>query len=141
MKIAVVDGQGGKLGRQLVEKIAASVKNAEILAIGTNSAASAAMLKGGADAAATGENALIVACRKADVIVGPVGIAIADALMGEITPAMAAAVGSSNAVRVLLPFNKCDTYIAGVGNVSLSEIINDAVAKIADLSENVDKIR
>lgn len=139
MKIAVVDGQGGKLGRQLVEKISASVKNAEILAIGTNSAASAAMLKGGADAAATGENALIVACRKADVIVGPVGIAIADALMGEITPAMAAAVGSSNAARVLLPFNKCDTYIAGVGNVSLSEIINDAVAKIADLSENVDK--
>lgn len=69
MKIAVVDGQGGKLGRQLVEKISASVKNAEILAIGTNSAASAAMLKGGADAAATGENALIVACRKADVIV------------------------------------------------------------------------
>ena len=141
MKIAVVDGQGGKLGRQLVEKISASVKNAEILAIGTNSAASSAMLKGGADAAATGENALIVACRKADVIVGPVGIAIADALMGEITPAMAAAVGSSEAVRVLLPFNKCDTYIAGVGNISLSEIINDAVAKIADLSENVDKIR
>lgn len=141
MKIAVVDGQGGKLGRQLVEKISASVKNAEILAIGTNSAASAAMLKGGVDAAATGENALIVACRKADVIVGPVGIAIADALMGEITPAMAAAVGSSEAVRVLLPFNKCDTYIAGVGNISLSEIINDAVAKIADLSENVDKIR
>ena len=141
MKIAVVDGQGGKLGRQLVEKISASVKNAEILAIGTNSAASAAMLKGGADAAATGENALIVACRQADVIVGPVGIAIADALMGEITPAMAAAVGSSEAVRVLLPFNKCDTYIAGVGNISLSEIINDAVAKIADLSENVDKIR
>ena len=141
MKIAVVDGQGGKLGRQLVEKISASVKNAEILAIGTNSAASAAMLKGGADAAATGENALIVACRKADVIVGPVGIAIADALMGEITPAMAAAVGSSEAVRVLLPFNKCDTYIAGVGNISLSEIINDAVAKIAGLSENVDKIR
>lgn len=141
MKIAVVDGQGGKLGRQLVEKISASVKNAEILAIGTNSAASAAMLKGGADAAATGENALIVACRKADVIVGPIGIAIADALMGEITPAMAAAVGSSEAVRVLLPFNKCDTYIAGVGNISLSEIINDAVAKIADLSENVDKIR
>ena len=141
MKIAVVDGQGGKLGRQLVEKISASVKNAEILAIGTNSAASAAMLKGGADAAATGENALIVACRKADVIVGPVGIAIADALMGEITPAMAAAVGSSEAVRVLLPFNKCDTYIAGVGNIPLSEIINDAVAKIADLLENVDKIR
>ncbi|MDO4495017.1 MAG: DUF3842 family protein [Clostridiaceae bacterium] len=141
MKIAIVDGQGGKLGRQLVEKISASVKNAEILAIGTNSAASAAMLKGGADAVATGENALIVACRKADVIVGPVGIAIADALMGEITPAMAAAVGSSEAVRVLLPFNKCDTYIAGVGNISLSEIINDAVAKIADLSENVDKIR
>ena len=141
MKIAVVDGQGGKLGRQLVEKISASVKNPEILAIGTNSAASTAMLKGGADAAATGENALIVACRKADIIVGPVGIAIADALMGEITPAMAAAVGSSEAVRVLLPFNKCDTYIAGVGNISLSEIINDAVAKIADLSENVDKIR
>lgn len=136
MKIVVVDGQGGKLGKQLVEKLVGITKNDDILAVGTNSAASAAMLKGGADAAATGENALIVACRNADIIVGPVGIVIADALLGEISPKMAAAVGSSNAKRILLPINKCDNYIAGAGNATVSEMIEDAVKKIQEIIEN-----
>lgn len=133
MKIVVVDGQGGKLGKQVVERLSALQCKAEIIAVGTNSAASSSMLKGGANAAATGENALIVACRKADIIVGPVGIVIADALLGEITPRMANAVGSSSALRVLLPVNKCDNYIAGVGNITLSEMIEDAVEKIKEI--------
>lgn len=135
MKIVVVDGQGGKLGRQLVERISAEIKDAEIIAIGTNSTATQAMLKGGADSAATGENALIVACRKADIIVGPIGIVISDALMGEISPSMASAVGSSNAARVLIPVNKCDSYIMGIENVTVSEMIESAVKKIKELSE------
>ncbi len=135
MKIVVVDGQGGKLGRQLVERISAEIKDTEIIAIGTNSTATQAMLKGGADSAATGENALIVACRKADIIVGPIGIVISDALMGEISPSMASAVGSSNAARVLIPVNKCDSYIMGIENVTVSEMIESAVKKIKELSE------
>ena len=135
MKIVVVDGQGGKLGRQLVERISAEIKDTEIIAIGTNSTATQAMLKGGADSAATGENALVVACRKADIIVGPIGIVISDALMGEISPSMASAVGSSNAARVLIPVNKCDSYIMGIENVTVSEMIESAVKKIKELSE------
>ncbi|MBQ7121013.1 MAG: DUF3842 family protein [Clostridia bacterium] len=135
MKIVVVDGQGGKLGRQLVERISAEIKDTEIIAIGTNSTATQAMLKGGADSAATGENALIVACRKADIIVGPIGIVISDALMGEISSSMASAVGSSNAARVLIPVNKCDSYIMGIENVTVSEMIESAVKKIKELSE------
>lgn len=133
MKITVVDGQGGKLGRQIIEKLNAAFDDAEIIAIGTNSLATSTMLKGGASAAATGENALIVACRNSNVIVGPIGIVIADALMGEITPQMAAAVGSSNAFRVLLPVSKCNNYIACAGNATLNEMIEDAVNRIGEL--------
>lgn len=136
MKIVVVDGQGGKLGKQLVERLVPFADKADIIAIGTNSTATAAMLKGGAGAAATGENALVVACRKADIIVGPVGIVIADALMGEISSRMACAVGASDALRVLLPVNKCDNYIAGVGSSTVSEMINDAVEKIKEKIDN-----
>lgn len=134
MRITVVDGQGGKLGSQLVERLSAAFPDADITAIGTNSAATSAMLKGGAKAAATGENALVVACRKSDVIVGPIGIVIADSLMGEITPEMAVAVGSSNAARVLLPVSKCDNYIACAANSTVSEMIDDAVKKIREIS-------
>lgn len=135
MKIVVVDGQGGKLGRQLVERISAEISDSEITAIGTNSIATQAMLKGGADSAATGENALVVACRKADIIVGPIGIVISDALMGEISPSMANAVGSSLASKVLIPVNKCDSYIMGIENVTVSEMIESAIKKIKELAE------
>lgn len=136
MKIVVVDGQGGKLGRQLTERILAAMPQAELTAIGTNSTATAAMHKGGAQRAATGENALIVACRRADVIIGPVGIVIADALLGEITPAMAAAVGASAAARILLPVNKCDTFIAGLRDATVNEMLDDVVEKLQHLAES-----
>ena len=92
MTILVIDGQGGKLGKTLVENIKKSFPHLEIMAVGTNSAASDVMRRAGADRVATGENPVIVACRSAQIIVGPIGIAIADALMGEISPAMANAV-------------------------------------------------
>ena len=91
------------------------------------------MLKTGTVMAATGENAVIVGCRKADIIVGPIGVVIADALMGEITPNMAKAVGQSDAKRVLIPVNKCDTLIAGVGSIPMATLLQDAVDKIKQL--------
>ena len=126
MTILVIDGQGGKLGKTLVENIKKSFPHLEIMAVGTNSAASDAMRRAGADRVATGENPVIVACRSAQIIAGPIGIAIADALMGEISPAMANAVASSNAYRVLIPMNLCSTYVAGVDKKS-SAILDDAM--------------
>lgn len=132
MTILVIDGQGGKLGKSLVESIKKSFPQVEIMAVGTNSAASEAMRRAGADQVATGENPVIVACRRAQIIAGPIGIAIADALMGEISPAMANAVASSSAYRVLIPMNLCSTYVAGVNQKS-SAIMDDAVEHIRQL--------
>lgn len=129
MTILVIDGQGGKLGRSLVENIRREFPEAELVAVGTNSMATAAMMKGGAVRAATGENPVVVACRSADIIVGPLGIAIADSLMGEISPAMANAVAASSARRVLIPMNLCGTYVAGV-SMSASAVITDAMDHI-----------
>lgn len=129
-RILVIDGQGGNLGCQLIKLINEQLSNIEILAVGTNSMATNNMLKTGIVMAATGENAVIVGCRKADIIVGPIGIVIADALMGEITPEMAKAVGQSDAKRVLIPMNKCDTLIAGVENIPMSKLLQDAIDKL-----------
>lgn len=135
MKILVIDGQGGRLGRKLVESIRKACPQAHISAVGTNSMATENMLNAGcADQLATGENAVIVACRTAQIIVGPFGIATADAMMGEISPAMANAVASSTAYRVLIPMNLCNTYVAGVIKGS-SAILEDAVAHIRALVE------
>ncbi|MBR0385218.1 MAG: DUF3842 family protein [Erysipelotrichaceae bacterium] len=133
MRIAVVDGQGGNIGRQLVKSIRDSFPAVTIRAIGTNSTATASMLKGGADEAATGENAVIVGSRDADIIVGPIGIVIADALMGEVTEQMAAAIARSSAVKVLIPLNRCEVLVAGIGDKSTAELLNDALDKIRDI--------
>ena len=130
MKLAVIDGQGGRIGAQLVAAIRQAGLPGEVLAIGTNSAATAAMMKAGADAGATGENPLIVACRDADVIIGPIGILSADALLGEITPAMALAVARSRARRVLVPTNRCDTLVVGVAAGSMTALVQQAVDEV-----------
>lgn len=133
MKVLVIDGQGGGLGRQLVAAIAAACPEAELLAVGTNSLATSSMLKAGARRAATGENAVVVNCRTADVIVGPIGIVIADALMGEITPKMAMAVCQSNAKRVLVPINHCDNYVVGVPEQPIAQLVQAAAQKVKQL--------
>ncbi len=133
MNILVIDGQGGRLGSQLVQAAVARFPQARICAVGTNAMATAAMIKAGAHQAATGENPTIVACRTADVIVGPIGIVIADALYGEVTPAMAVAVGQSRAARVLIPINKCDNQVAGVADQPLAAMIADALRRIAEI--------
>ena len=128
--ILIIDGQGGGIGRQLTQNIKENFPDVKVRAVGTNVIATQAMMKAGADEAATGENAVIVGCKKADFIVGPIGIAIADSLMGEITPAMAVAVGQSNAIRFLLPMNQCDNQIVGIENYSLSFLIRECIELI-----------
>ncbi|MCI6091291.1 DUF3842 family protein [bacterium] len=130
MNILVIDAQGGGIGKQVVAAIKQNMPEMEITAVGTNSAATTAMLKAGADHAATGENAVIVGCRRADVIVGAVGIVIADSLYGEITPAMALAVGQSNARRLLIPVNHCDNFIVGVSDLALGKLIEGVISEI-----------
>ncbi len=135
MRILIIDGQGGRIGRSLIEGIKKELGDrAEITAIGTNSIATAGMIKAGADHAATGENAVVVACRKADVIVGPIGIVLADALLGEVTDKMAAAVASSDARRVLIPFQGCNTSIVGVPPLPLSDLVQKAIEEVIKLS-------
>lgn len=135
MNIVIIDGQGGQLGVQLIQKIKSNQIDAIITAIGTNAIATSSMLKAGANFGATGENPVIVACRKADVIIGPIGIVIADSLHGEITPKMALAVGQSDAVRILLPMNKCDNIVAGTSTLSTSTIIEDAIMQLLALKK------
>ena len=132
MELLVVDGQGGRIGQQLVRGIMARHPKLQVFAVGTNSLATAAMLKGGASQGATGENALLVACRRADVILGPLGIVIADALLGEISPAMAVAVGQSPAKKILVPMNQCDNIVAGVEDMPVSKLL-DSVLEELDL--------
>ena len=125
--VMVVDAQGGGLGKQLISNIKREIDGVCLIAIGTNTVATASMLKAGADEAATGENAVLVVSRKADFIIGPIGMVIADAMLGEITPAMASAIAGSNAMRIMIPFSNCDNYIAGVSDFSTSRLIQDAV--------------
>lgn len=135
MMILVVDGQGGGLGRLLVRELKGAFPQAEIAAVGTNSIAANAMMKAGADFAATGENAVVVNCRHADIIVGAVGIVIADSMWGEITPRMAQAVGQSDARRVLIPINLCSNLVVGVAEMSMSKLVQAAVDTVRRLTE------
>ena len=135
MKVLVIDGQGGGLGRQLVTAVKARYPEAEVLAVGTNSAATNAMLKAGADQAATGENSVAVAYRKADAIMGPVGIVIADSMLGEITPRMAVSIGQSPAKRILIPVNLCDNIVVGVADLTMAKRVESAVDALADLMD------
>lgn len=130
MKIMVIDGQGGRMGKSIVEQMKKNFPEDEILAIGTNSIATAAMLKAGADAGATGENPAIVGCRTADIIIGPMGIVIADSLLGEITPKMAVAIGQSNAKKVLIPVNRCQHFVVGCRELPLGEYVKLAVEEV-----------
>jgi hypothetical protein len=129
MKIVVIDGQGGSIGKAIVEQLVKKVDVESIFCIGTNSVATANMLKAGAKYGASGENPVVVACRDADYIIGPIGIIMADSMLGEISPLMAQAVGASNAHKILIPINKCLT-VAGVQNLSLGEYIKIAVDSI-----------
>lgn len=136
MNIVVIDGQGGQLGSQLIKMIVSEGKDLRITAIGTNTVATSAMLKAGAHQAATGENPVLVACKKADVILGPIGIVIADSMLGEVTEKMAVSVGQADAVRILIPVNKCENLVAGVNASSTKELLEDVMNKLRSVIED-----
>ncbi len=133
MKLLVIDGQGGKMGRAIVEQLKKELPEQEITAIGTNSIATFTMLKAGADMGATGENPVIFNCKDADIVIGPIGIIAANSLLGEVTPSMAAAISSSKAVKILIPINKCNVYVAGIKDLTLSEYVKAAVEQAKEL--------
>ena len=133
MQIVIIDGQGGRMGSALIERIKATLPEHTCIAIGTNSIATAAMLKAGAHYGATGENPVVVNTGNADIVAGPIGILAADALLGEVTADMAAAVGRSPAEKVLLPVNKCRNHVVGVGDLNLAVLIQEAKAYILSL--------
>lgn len=133
MKITIIDGQGGRIGKTLIEQIKKKHGGLELYAIGTNSIATSAMLKAGAENGATGENAVIVNAADSDIIIGPIGIMFANALLGEITPAIAAAVGASAAYKILIPVNRCNHYVAGCTEAPMSEYIRIAVEKLESM--------
>lgn len=130
MNILVMDAQGGGIGKQVVTAVRTRFPDVTITAVGTNAAATTAMLRAGADEGATGENAAVVCCRRADVIIGPVGIVIADAMLGEVTPRLAVAVGQSAAKRILIPVNHCANFIAGVADMSVGRLVDSVVAEL-----------
>ena len=136
MRILIIDAQGGGLGKQLITKIRKELPDVHITAVGTNITATGAMLKAGADEAATGENAVRVCVKKVDYIIGPLGIVIADAMLGEITADVAAAVAQASAKRILIPFSSCDTYIAGSAQFTTGQLVANAVEQLKkELSE------
>ena len=140
--VLIVDGQGGRIGRAIAERLAERLDPERpaftLTAAGSNAMATTNMLKGAAGMkGATGENAVIVCARRADVIVGPIGIIIADAMLGEITPAMATALSSADAVRVLIPMNRtqCENYVVGVRDNSLTALLDEAADTVVRLTE------
>lgn len=133
MKIVIIDGQGGKLGKLLVEQLKQQWPDQPIYAIGTNSIATATMLKAGADFGATGENPVVRAVMDADVVLGPMGVVVAHAILGEVTPAMAEAVGGCRARKLLIPMNNCGVSVAGVRELPLSAYISQIVEQVRDL--------
>ena len=133
MVIMVVDGQGGGIGKSLIERLKTAVgAEHELIAVGTNAMATMGMMKGGAKNIATGENAVIYNAKRADVIVGSIGIVSANTMLGELSPAMAAAIGESDAVKILIPLNRCGLRVAGVATDSLPAMMDDAVRMVVD---------
>lgn len=128
MKIAVIDGQGGGLGKSIVEALRDSLPaEIEIIALGTNSLATGAMLRAGASVGATGENAICVTAPKVDIIIGPMGIIVANSMLGELTPAMATAIASSPARKFLIPTNRCNVHVVGYQRKPLTQVLQELV--------------
>lgn len=133
MKILIIDGQGGKMGKMLVEQLKQNLPEVKVTALGTNSIATAAMIKAGADFGATGENPVVFNCTDADIIIGPLGIIIANSLLGEITPKMALAIGQSKAQKILIPINRCNSTVVGVKELPFSEYVRLAIQQVKQI--------
>ena len=130
VNILVIDGMGGGIGKSIIERLKAELKDVSIIAVGTNSIATSAMLKAGADFGATGENAVLYNAARADYIIGVVGIALANSMHGEISPKMSEAVSASSAHKILLPVDKCNVTVAGAAGASMQTCIGEVVNKL-----------
>ena len=130
MKTVIIDGQGGKMGSVLISKILKKDPELELYAIGTNSMATSAMIKAGARYSATGENPVIVNSADADIILGPIGIINVNSYLGEISAPMVLAITSSKARKILIPYSKCNVYVAGVEDLNMDELMNEAVEEL-----------
>lgn len=134
MKLAVIDGQGGGIGKAIVERISKEFDGTiEIIALGTNATATLGMIKAGANSGATGENAIKVMTQKVDVIIGPIAIIMRDSMMGEITSVMAESISTSEAYKILIPLNRCNVFIPGIKEFKINELIELAVAEIQNI--------
>jgi NAD(P)-dependent dehydrogenase (short-subunit alcohol dehydrogenase family) len=138
VKIAVVDGQGGGIGKSIIEKLrkelsAEQAAKVTIIALGTNALATGSMLKAGADEGATGENAIVVTVETVDVILGPLGIVLANSILGELTPKMASAIASCKAHKFLIPMTRCGVEIVGARIDPLPRQIDALVEKTIEL--------
>ncbi|WP_249029526.1 DUF3842 family protein [Tannockella kyphosi] len=127
MEVVVIDGQGGGLGRAIVEALKASKLNCIVIGVGTNSIATSNLRKGGADFVATGENAIMYNAKNANIIIGPIGIAFSNSMYGEISPAMAHAINESEATKYLLPISKCSAKIIGTTQKPMNEYIQELI--------------
>lgn len=133
MKIAVIDGQGGGIGKSIIRSLRKTIgDDIEIFALGTNYGATSAMLKEGANKGASGENAIKVTCQNVDIIVGPMGIIVANSMLGEITEVIAKGISDSSAKKVLIPINMCNVIVAGTESYKLSQLVDMAIEKISD---------
>jgi NAD(P)-dependent dehydrogenase (short-subunit alcohol dehydrogenase family) len=135
MRVAVVDGQGGGIGRAIVERIKKELPEITVTALGTNAMATGQMLRAGADEGATGENAIVHNMQHVDVVMGVIGILNANAMMGELSPAMAVAIGSSHTYKILLPINRCHIHVVSVEDIPLSVHLDNAVKALREYLE------
>jgi len=131
-RVAVVDGQGGGIGKTLVSKIRKELPEIDILALGTNSQATNQMIKVGATEGATGENAIVYNANKVDIIVGVLAIIVSNSLLGELTPKMADAISQSSAFKILIPMNRCNVEVVGISTNSLPILIDSVVDEIRE---------
>lgn len=135
--IAVVDGQGGGIGSIIVERLKSEIPNVKIQALGTNSMATNKMLKAGASEGATGENALIYNVKEADIIMGVVAILMPNSMMGEMSPRMSEAIGSSHAMKILIPLEKCNIRVAMPGNYSIGQCVDYSIELVKKYIEDL----
>lgn len=133
MKLLVIDGQGGGLGRAITAALRKALPGQSVVALGTNVLATSAMLKAGAQEGATGEHAIQWQCRDADLILGPTGLIIAGALLGEVSPAIALAVSASPARKLLIPSDRCALEVIGVQKQGMDEAVDALVRRVSEL--------
>jgi hypothetical protein len=131
MTICVVDGQGGRIGGAIITKLKERFKESiEIIALGTNSTATENMMKARANKGASGENAIVVTVRKADVIVGTLNIVMANSMLGELTPRMAQAIVESPAAKILLPVTQENVTVLGKADLSIPQMVGLLVEEV-----------